>query len=484
MIADHPNESKRKNIIILGSGRSGTSTVAGMFAQSGYFMGKNLYPGRDSNPKGFFEDSEINNINENILSLIQPDWAHPGQQWLSRMPLSTLFSSTRALDQRIQDIIRIEPFCLKDPRFSYTLPVWRPFLKNTVCICVFRDPASTVQSILKECEKYYPALPMNREIALQAWAFMYQHIAARHRHQGEWFFVHYDQLFDAGVQARLEQATGAALDRSFPDRSLKRSGPDFTPPPEIEEIYRNLCELADYSPTRTTVIDVDQVYEKMIAGAGLSLSDLPIAISAFLSQYPDYARAHNDMGVILYQQGDKQQAVRQYEHAVQLSPNNVTFLKNLADYYYIESRELRKALWLYQRILSLCPNDVEGLVNAGSLYFALQQPSKASTLLQKALLLAPQKGEAQGGDHEENGGHRRQFGQERGRAGAAEHRLAGASERGADAGSFAVLQEHDGNEGQAHHHMQNDNRSCHNFININKGSVRRKVFSEVRRRER
>jgi hypothetical protein len=45
-----------------------------------------------------------------------------------------------------------------------------------------------------------------------------------------------------------------------------------------------------------------------------------------------------------------------------------------------------------------------------------------------------------------------------------------------------VLQEHDGNEGQAHHHMQNDNRSCHNFININKGSVRRKVFSEVRRR--
>ena len=61
--------------------------------------------------------------------------------------------------------------------------------------------------------------------------------------------------------------------------------------------------------------------------------------------------------------------------------------------------------------------------------------------------------------------------------GAAEHRLAGAPERSANAGPFAVLQEHDGNQGQAHHHMQDDNRSCHNFNNINKGSCRRKPFS-------
>lgn len=96
------------------------------------------------------------------------------------------------------------------------------------------------------------------------------------------------------------------------------------------------------------------------------------------------------MGVILYQQGVKQEAVRQYEHAVQLSPNSATFLKNLADYYYVESKEIRKALWLYQRILTLLPSDVETLINAGSLYVALQQPLKACTLLQKALLVEPQ----------------------------------------------------------------------------------------------
>lgn len=204
MTADHFNRDKCKNIIILGSGRSGTSMVAGLFARSGYFMGKNLYPGRDSNPIVFFKDPEINSINEHILSQVQPGWANPGQQWLSGLPLSTSFSSTTALDQRIQGIVRFEPFCLKDPRFSNTLPVWRPFLKNTVFICVFRDPASTVQSMLKEYEKYYPDLPMNQEIALQSWALIYQHIERLHRHQGEWAFVYYDQLFDAGVQAKLD----------------------------------------------------------------------------------------------------------------------------------------------------------------------------------------------------------------------------------------------------------------------------------------
>ena len=59
-----------RNIIILGSGRSGTSMLAGCLSTSGYFMGDNLYKKRESNPKGFFENKEINTINEDILSLV------------------------------------------------------------------------------------------------------------------------------------------------------------------------------------------------------------------------------------------------------------------------------------------------------------------------------------------------------------------------------------------------------------------------------
>jgi hypothetical protein len=53
-----------RDCIVLGSGRSGTSMVAGALAKAGYFMGDRLYPARDANPLGFFEAPEINSINE------------------------------------------------------------------------------------------------------------------------------------------------------------------------------------------------------------------------------------------------------------------------------------------------------------------------------------------------------------------------------------------------------------------------------------
>jgi hypothetical protein len=50
------------NLIVLGSGRSGTSMATGLFSQAGYFMGDNLYKPTVANPKGFFENEDINSI--------------------------------------------------------------------------------------------------------------------------------------------------------------------------------------------------------------------------------------------------------------------------------------------------------------------------------------------------------------------------------------------------------------------------------------
>lgn len=56
------------NCLILGSGRSGTSMLAGILHQAGYFMGDKLHKPELSNPKGFFEWMTINQINEQILA--------------------------------------------------------------------------------------------------------------------------------------------------------------------------------------------------------------------------------------------------------------------------------------------------------------------------------------------------------------------------------------------------------------------------------
>ncbi len=250
------------NILILGSGRSGTSMVTGTLAKAPYYMGSRFVPPRDSNPKGFFEDHEINDINEAILKRVVPHRPrYIGrilfrkrlgymQKWLARVPLHANIPSWPGIEQRIRRAVQSEPFCFKDPRFSYTLPVWRPFLRHTRFICVFRHPASTAHSIVKEARKpYLRRLNIDYEIALDIWKQMYLHILRKHRSQGEWLFIHFDQVLTPEGLDRLEEFTGAKVDRSFPDPTLRRSAVTGHISPDLRSIYEELCSLADYPLT-------------------------------------------------------------------------------------------------------------------------------------------------------------------------------------------------------------------------------------------
>jgi hypothetical protein len=252
-----------RNVIISGSGRSGTSMVAGVLAKSGYFMGDHLYPARESNPKGFYEDPEINGINEALVAQVIPQrprllgrWffrSRPleGQRWLARVPVGTKIPSLPIINEHIRKTLQREPFCFKDPRFSYTLPVWRPFLKNTVFVCIFRDPASTALSIVKECRdaEYLHSLSVSFQQALEVWNLMYRHILDVHRHEGAWLFLHYNQVLSGEGLERLEDFVDAPVDRSFPDPSLNRSFSDDLVPEEVARVYQHLCEIAEYEGT-------------------------------------------------------------------------------------------------------------------------------------------------------------------------------------------------------------------------------------------
>jgi hypothetical protein len=265
-----------RNVIILGSGRSGTSMVAGTLSQAGYFMGEKFWETRDANPKGFFEDVEINKINEDILEPLIPKRLHipeikirrlnlhipervffrhnPGNwhRWLACVPLSTEIPSSPTLVERIQKITQHEPYCLKDPRFSYTLPAWKPYLKDTAYICVFRDPASTALSILKECSSVphlrdeIKGVKLSWQQVLKMWTLMYEHILEKHCREGEWLFLHYNQAISEEGLDKLESFTGASVDRSFPNPDIRRSFSEKPVPRKTEKIYQKLCELANY----------------------------------------------------------------------------------------------------------------------------------------------------------------------------------------------------------------------------------------------
>src|SRR5262249_44119007 len=237
-----------RSCLILGSGRSGTSMLAGTLSRAGYYMGEHLIPADASNPRGYFEDDEINAINEALLAPVTPALSRPsyGWRWLASVPVGTPIACPPEIARRIEAQTSKAPFCFKDPRFCYSLPVWRPYLRDTVYLCVFREPARTAQSILKECREadYLQGLSLDFTGAVEVWTLMYRHILTVHRRTGEWLFFHYEQLFDDRSLQRVEAVLRIEADHQFPDPRLKRSPAEGEVGADAREVYAQLCERA------------------------------------------------------------------------------------------------------------------------------------------------------------------------------------------------------------------------------------------------
>jgi hypothetical protein len=187
-----------RNCVILGSGRSGTNALAGILAGNGYYMGDDLLLSSEENPKGYFEDKTVNRVNEELLIPVEPIGPRGfvgkylfrsrmpyGMRWLAKVPMRADLKCSPVLEALMIYLTRHEPYCFKDPRFSYTLGLWWRFLSNVVFACMFRDPGVTIQSILTHCSKgaYPRSILMNVNRAFEIWAVMYSHILEIH-HRG------------------------------------------------------------------------------------------------------------------------------------------------------------------------------------------------------------------------------------------------------------------------------------------------------------
>lgn len=256
------------NILILGSGRSGTSMLTGMLAKAGYHLGENFeYLKKDkANPKGYFEDYEVNTINEDILEIslfsipetlrkwILPSFTFYRARWLAIIPKWKKINTTNDIDTRIDAVISKSSFCYKDPRFSYTLPIWQQFFKNNNVrvkyLVVYREPNKTADSICRECKENRALHPlkMNNKRALKVWELMYWHILENYKkdlQKENWMFVHFNQLFSLEIIEKIENFTGCSIDQEFPEKQLSRAedfGEELSP--NLSKIYNHLNKLA------------------------------------------------------------------------------------------------------------------------------------------------------------------------------------------------------------------------------------------------
>jgi tetratricopeptide (TPR) repeat protein len=112
-------------------------------------------------------------------------------------------------------------------------------------------------------------------------------------------------------------------------------------------------------------------------------------LELLLQTFPDYALAHNDLGVFYYKTGEREKSLVHYEKAAQLEPANVTFKKNLADFYYVEQGRVEDALKIYVDILAINPEDIETLQITGHICVALHKFEDAKTFYNRVLEIEP-----------------------------------------------------------------------------------------------
>lgn len=246
------------DLFITGSGRSGTSMVAGLFRATGAFMGERLLKPRISNPLGFFEDAEINGINEDILRPLLPrrtvhdglpygmDAPGRGQLWLARLPMEVEVEGGESERARIRAQVARSPFCFKDPRFCYTLENWRREAPQARMICVFRHPGEVVASMFTDVQAaaYLHDFAISVSQTFELWRLMYRRVLVRHSSHGRWLFLYYDDLFEPRVLERIEAFSDTVVDRSFPTRALKRSRSEFAIDGATQDVFDELMRRA------------------------------------------------------------------------------------------------------------------------------------------------------------------------------------------------------------------------------------------------
>ncbi|MGD9175943.1 MAG: tetratricopeptide repeat protein [Desulfobacterales bacterium] len=115
--------------------------------------------------------------------------------------------------------------------------------------------------------------------------------------------------------------------------------------------------------------------------------------------YPDFALGHNDLGVLHYNEGHKDNALKHYQLAAQLQPENITFRKNLADFLFVEMGKVEQALEIYEDILNMHPQDVETLLITGHICVFLKRFEKARAFYNQVLELEPDNSDAKNNIH-------------------------------------------------------------------------------------
>jgi hypothetical protein len=144
----------KKLLLVLGSGRSGTSLLMQFFVNLGITISDNVIEENVSNPAGFYEDADLRAVHTKLLADL---FSHPSLQlprdWQSE-------SCTVTAVDEIKKVLLGYPVAvtgfhaLKDPLINCFLPMWIRIFNQCKIVPIFffanRDAASVISSFISQ----------------------------------------------------------------------------------------------------------------------------------------------------------------------------------------------------------------------------------------------------------------------------------------------------------------------------------------------
>lgn len=151
--------SSRRVVYVVGSGRSGTSTMAGTLRTLGLTVPQPEVAADSTNPKGFGEPQWLVDTHDELLkrSGVQVSDARP-RAWLDAGKVTT----DHALRERVtawlgEQLERDDELVLKDPRASWFLGLWRAAAERSGATTAYVTMLRPVTEVVGSKQKYYDA---------------------------------------------------------------------------------------------------------------------------------------------------------------------------------------------------------------------------------------------------------------------------------------------------------------------------------------
>ena len=249
----------KRIIVVLGMHRSGTSAVARSLPVFQVALGNTLMPSAaGNNPTGFWEDLEINALNNEMLRAIEDDWHHLSpikSHQIAALRKAGFFN--RAVGLLKKKVGNAPIFGFKDPRTARLLPFWKPVFTRCKCSVAYvlsiRHPLSVVRSLANR-DRFGP------EKSYMLWlAHVLESLTGTNQCQR--VLVDYDRLIENPDREvnRMASELGLQIDPTelvnykteFLNTSLRHTvfgqidlENDPSCPPLVRDIYPELIEVA------------------------------------------------------------------------------------------------------------------------------------------------------------------------------------------------------------------------------------------------